>query len=130
MKLELQDRFYLEVLLCMATSDVKFTEYNELTMGARRLISFEFPRDLNPSLEDICFFIEGFYSSNGKAGRKAAMTFVKSFARKDPKKFQALAADQAKPLHFRKYRLRKGVDSIILSTAALYGIDTTEQFDI
>jgi len=129
MKLELRGQFYLELLLCLSLSGMTFTEHNELTQGARRLVSFEFPRDLNPSLEDLCFLIEGFWThENG--GKKAAQTFVKAFARKDPDRFQELLNDQSKPHHFRKYRMKKGIDSLVLSTAALYGLEPKQEFKI
>lgn len=125
MKLDLRGRFYVELLLCMAISEIKFTEYNDLTQASRRLISFEFPEDLNPSLDDICFLIKGLYQSNPNA----AKTFIQSFARKNSKLFRSLAVDQSKSFDQRLYILPKKLPTIILETASMYNIDYSPSID-
>jgi hypothetical protein len=122
MKIDVRDRFLLELLLSMAVSNVRFTEHNDLTTASRRLVSYEFPREIaEPSLDDICMLASGFREDN----YKSAELFLKSFARKDPKRFATLAADQAKPRHYRQYDAGK-LSGAIVSIATIYGIDYTE----
>ena len=122
MKLELKHDLRLELMICVALSKVKFTEFNTFTNEARKLVSYDFPEDMNITLDDIVKIIFEFKNHN----YQIAELFLKNFARKDPDRFRELAYDQNRPYQERLYKLGQ-FGNTILAISTLFNIDYSYQ---
>ena len=119
MKFDVSDTFALELLLCIATSDVSFSEHNELISAANKLISYEFPKNMKISLDDAIKVAKAFRSKNWQLSE----IFLKNFARKDAGMFAELARDQSKPFKQRIYRINDSFSNKVLEIARSQNIN-------